>query len=150
MELEASFELGIYGKNNNAQIVTQIYILEILRQNGWEFGTSGIKTFLPINDNGMFNWQHEKITDDELFKIFQIQSNLKEHIGADITWDNGKFRTLLGLTPNLSLYFIVGNNDRPINTYGITDFNWFLSRIIPLLKNNTHIGIQYIKFTEQT
>ena len=126
MGLEASFELGLYRKNNSTQMVKQIHILEILRRNGWEFGTSGVKAFLPINDDGMFNWKYEKITDDELFEIFKIQSDLKEYIGADITWNNGKFRTLIGLTCNLSLYFVMGRSDRPINTYGITDFDWFL------------------------
>lgn len=149
MGLDASFELGFYPKKHDYVChVTQLYILQILRQNGWEFGTSGVKAFLPINDNGMFDWQYEKITDDELFGIFKIQSDLKEHIGADITWDNGKFRTLLGLSPDLSLYFIIERGDRPINAYGVTDFDWFLNKIIPVFKNNEYIGIEYIQFME--
>ena len=50
---------------------------------------------------------------------------------------------------NLINYSIERGN-RPVTHYGITDFDWFLSRIIPLFNETDFIGIEYVEFMEHS
>lgn len=151
MGLTASIDLQMYGKTIQGvpQSINQIDILQVIKYSNWSFfNNERWCAYLPIHDDGNFDWQEAKFSEEELFKIFQIKSQFKEIIGTRIWWDNSEYWVDILLSSNLTLSLIIERGVRPINFYGITDFDWFLSRIIPLFKNTKHIGIQSIKFDE--
>ena len=121
MAVTASIDFRVY-----LCTISLIDILSILSSYGWNFSDNGYQVYLPINDNDEWNWKSEKLNNEELFDIFHIKSKLSEPIGVAISWQETNIGGQLLLFPDGEISVLL-NNNRLINSYGVTDFDWYLN-----------------------
>ena len=144
MSVSASIDIELSAPN-----LQQVDVLRLLLKQGWVIYDNGYKSFLPINDKGMFNWQWVPIsqfTDADLFAILSIKQSFQELIGVSLSWKDTDIGGEFLISDDLTLCISLSNNRR-INTYGLTDFDWYLSRIIPAIYID-EVFIEDISFTE--
>ena len=141
MAVTASIDFRVYPRT-----ISLIDILSILSSYGWNFSDNGHQVYLPINDNDEWNWKSEKLNNGELFDIFHIKSKLSEPIGVAISWQETNIGGQLLLFPNGEISVLL-NNNRLINSYGVTDFDWYLNKIVPVFREH-NIVIEKLSFTE--
>lgn len=142
MSISASLDIKLFGKNINP-----VDIFKHLINYGWKIEDNGKKVFLPVHDNSMFNWQSEsEIEDFEIINILNKKNSIGEILGISLSWLNtnigGEFLI------NQDLHIIVSlSNNRQINNYEMTDFDWYLSKIIPILRTEK-IYIESVIFSQ--
>ena len=141
MAVTASIDFRVY-----LCTISLIDILSILSSHGWNFSDSGHQVYLPINDNDEWYWKSEKLNNGELFDIFHIKSKLSEPIGVAISWQETNIGGQLLLFPDGEISVLL-NNNRLINSYGVTDFDWYLNKIVPIFREH-NIVIEKLSFTE--
>lgn len=144
-EFDMSISSGLYVKivsNDNSPME----ILELLYQAGWSFNDHGLKAYLPIHDNDNFNWNFDKISDEELLLILNRKNSLREVLGVVLTWKDsnigGEF--LLDFEGGVTVSLTI---NRQILLESITNVNWYLERIIPFIKLGG-FKIENIRFEE--
>ena len=135
MSISASINIKLLEKN----IPTQ-KIIETIKNTGWALTQNNYTSYLPFGDNEMFDWQTRKdMPSTELNKLLKAKQDANEIIGLFLTWQKtdigGSFlfwpeHSYTGFAINLS-------SDRQYikinNTYKITDFNWYLEKLLPYL-----------------
>ncbi|ENW81690.1 hypothetical protein F909_01374 [Acinetobacter sp. ANC 3929] len=124
-----------------------IRVLEIFHKAGWNFDDHGLKAYLPVHDNGNFDWFFDSISVEELFLILNEKNSLKELIGVVLTWEDsnigGEF--LLDSEGKVTVSLSI---NRCMLSSGITDVNWYLEKIIPFIQFD-NLKVENIKFEEQ-
>jgi len=108
-------------------------------------------SFLPLNDNDMFDWQREPIDEEKLIKLLSNKEKLKEPLGVCITWkDTNIGGSLLTINDN-QLLFSITINRKTIPLCGggyITDINWYLLNINSILSQKKDIIVEATTFDE--
>lgn len=140
MSVSATLDIELFEGN-----IDSVEIIECLLRNGWRIEDNGNKVYLPINDDDMFNWQSENIiTDYEVIEILRKKNSINEVLGVSLSWLDtnigGEFLVRQDLSISMSL-----SNNRQLNSYGVTDFDWYLSKIVPIL-NKRELNIESIAF----
>lgn len=139
MSVSASIEINLSGTDS-------FNIMLNLLNAGWVFNDNGYQTYLPVGDNDDWDWRSEKLTNEQLLSIIEKKQQLNEVIGVGLTWgDTGRGGELI-LGIDNSLMFNISNN-RLINDYFLTDFDWYLRKLIHALDTG-NILIQSVKFEE--
>ena len=122
-------------------------ILENLHKAGWNFDDHGLKAYLPLYDNGNFDWIFDNISLEELFLVLNKKSSLKELIGVVLTWEDsnigGEF--LLDFEGKITVSLSI---NRCLLSSGITDVNWYLEKIIPFIQFDD-LKVENFRFEEQ-
>jgi hypothetical protein len=108
---------------------------------GWDYVDSkGNVTFLPVDDDDDFNWLCETIDRNNILNILKNKQAQKETIGIQLLRRDSKTGcNLLIFNTNemvfsLSIYrnkFVVESD------IDITDFTWYLEKILPVFKNSS-------------
>ena len=150
MGLSIGIDIKLYANTPEYEI-TQLDVLKIFQKSQWKFSnTQGQQTYLPLHDNESYDWNYGNFCNKYLFDIFELKAKAKEIIGVRLFWEDSDVGVDLLLYPNLTMIFSIERGNRPVTHYGITDFDWFLSRIIPLFNKTDFIGIEYIEFMEHS
>ena len=144
MSHSVHIDIGIIGK------LFPLEVISALLENGWTYNDHGHISFLPIGDNGNFNWQWEELEKwaEVLEKLHQKQE-LQETVGLAITW----LDTLIG--GNLLFFrdcdyfsFSICINIQTLkNCSRFTDFSWYLAKIITPLEEK-RLRIKFLKCEE--
>ncbi|WP_201586081.1 hypothetical protein [Psychrobacter jeotgali] len=142
MSVSASIDISLSEEN-----IDPVTVFRYLLNHGWRIEDNGNKVFLPLHDDDMFDWQSSTdIEDCEIFNILIRKNNFKETLGVSLSWLDtnvgGEFLIDQDLMISISL-----SNNRQINSYGMTDFDWYLSKIIPVFKKEK-INIESIDFSQ--
>lgn len=105
-------------------------ILKIFQQIGWDiYNLQGKVEYLPVNDDGMYNWQSDKISESELYDIVSEKIVKKEQIGVNLFYKNGKEGiTLMAYTTDEVMLSLSVN--RKVIGERHTDSIWYLENII--------------------
>lgn len=128
MSVSASIEIELVGIDITKTI-------QALLNNGWTFNDNGHKSYLPIGDNDSWDWCWDSLTDEELLYILKKKEELGEIIGVGITWlDTARGGELI-FENNKLLIFNLSNN-RLVGESSITDFEWYLKRIVGVFDKN--------------
>ena len=62
----------------------------MMKQIGWDiYNPQGQTEYLPIGDDGMYDWQCEKITESQFYDMVSKKMALREQIGVDLFYKNG-------------------------------------------------------------
>lgn len=138
MSVNASIEIKFYE-------IKPIDIVVLLLKAGWVFNDNGLQSYIPVGDEDEWDWKWEELTDEQMLFILKTKQDLNEIIGVGITWSDSNVGGELLLTQN-SLIFSLSNN-RLIGDSSVTDFNWYLDKIVNVLKLNK-IKISSIKCEE--
>lgn len=131
----------VYGKD-----YTIIDLFNCLITNGWQYSEDNKVTFLPVGDDGNYDWQCEKMSLNQLQKLMENKIINNEVIGITMTWENTGIGGDYLFWPDGNFSFII-NKNRKILIDKITDVNWYLTRIIPVFGLGNIKLIEY-KFEE--
>lgn len=116
-------------------------ILKMWMEAGWDLNDFGEITFLPIGDNGKFEWTSLPYTENNVtyvLETLQTKQRLDELLGINLQWKETKTGGTLLLYHDQSCSFIANINRRTIlDTMQITDVNWYLHHLLmPLLAHS--------------
>ena len=142
MSISASLNIKLFGKSINP-----VDVFKHLINHGWTIEDNGNKVFLPVHDNNIFNWQSEsEIADFEILNILNKKNSIGEILGVSLSWLNTNIGGEFLIDQDLHIIVSLSNN-RQINSYEMTDFDWYLSKIIPILKAEK-IYIESVVFSQ--
>ncbi len=134
MSVSSSIDFKLLqGKENQ---ISPINVIQKLLNYGWTLYDKGKISYLPIGDNGDFEWQWEDISLDSIMQVLSKKEHQKEVIGIVMTWrDTGIGGTFLfwtdrTLTINLTINRKMIVND--LYSINITDINWYLEKLLPV------------------
>lgn len=142
MSISASIDFNFYSSSVE---ITPLLLINILISNGWSLLDCGGKSYLPIGDIDDFDWQYSKsITDNEIMEICTIKFNNQETIGLVLSWLDNNIGGEFFFYPNGNLSFSLSMERMENKLTGLTDFNWYLEKIVPALIKNS-INIESVK-----
>ena len=130
MSKMASIDIILKG---NVKTMT-VDIINSMLKNGWKMERKNKISFLPLNDDGMYDWKSENIQKDELIQIIQQKEIKKEVIGICFYWQDTNIGiSMLVFSYNeISFNLDVNRMNLGMNmNVDITDVNWYLQRILP-------------------
>lgn len=124
-----------------------IDILKAFKKIGWDvYNSEGKIEYLPIGDNGMYNWQCEKMSETKLYNIINNKVANNEEVGVDLFFNDGieGVSFLAHDTSDIMLSILI--NRRLIDERH-TDMVWYLENIIYRLIEN-EVKIWFYKLEE--
>ena len=124
--------------------------IETLINAGWTLNDHGKFSYLPIGDQDNFDWHiQDDISFFQLTEIIKAKEQSKETVGIVMTWET----TLIGGTvliyQNETISINLDINRKTIvfkDNYIITDFQWYLERLLPQL--NETFGVAHFSCGE--
>lgn len=112
-------------------------ILEIFKKHGWQYIVDDTISYLPLNDNEMYDWQfvNSKYEAEVLHTLVQ-KYRLNELIGICILNGEGGL-TLLFRPKSKQICLLLDFSRKEIETSSsrLTDFTWYLNKIEPVLES---------------
>ncbi|MBE7682941.1 hypothetical protein [Paenibacillus sp. P13VS] len=129
MSISSSIEIAL------SKPVARTIILQKLEEFGWSYSDHGKVTFLPIGDVDDFDWQHECIPLEELFKILAEKDKQKELIGVVMTWRDTNIGGTFLVRENGTIIMSPDIKRRILNVESynkITDINWYMTKLVPV------------------
>lgn len=134
--MSISFSLNI--KLENSVLCKKI--INLLLQNGWNIVKEGKITYLPLNDDDMFNWTVSENSLSDFMKLVDEKEKINEPIGVEINWSNTNIGGHLLLYNGSDFSFQLNVNTKYLKTeYKIPDFNWYAEKIMDVLLQQYHI-----------
>ncbi len=135
MSISANLDMKLVARNDIE--ITVLEIIETLEEGNWSLLKNGEVLYLPIGDDGDYNWTSEKLTIEQIKKIIAIKNSKKEIIGITL------YHKIMDVGIDL-LYFESGSLSfsLSINTVymsksrgnRIIDASWYLKEIMePLI-----------------
>ncbi|TCP64411.1 hypothetical protein [Baia soyae] len=110
---------------------TKMALFQSLMSNGWKYHDECGKVFyLPVGDIDDYDWQYEKMSLDQLQELVQRKMDQNEVIGISITWGDTDVGGDFLIWPDGNCSFMV-NKNRKILIGRVTDFSWYLAKLIP-------------------
>lgn len=142
MSISSCVELGV----SDSIEFSVLAAIRLLLNAGWSFNYEGSVFYLPIGDDGDFDWQREDLSASRLLDILSKKEELGELIGVTMTWEEtgvgGEF-----LFHKSNLIVINLSINRQVTLLTLTDVNWYLSKLIPALRGGG-ISVESIVFSE--
>ena len=118
-------------------------IINLLIKSGWNVQREGKITFLPLNDDDMFEWTTSKICLNDFIKLVDEKEHMKELVGVELYWENTDIGGHLLMSDNRNFLFVLNINTKYIEEkIKIPNYNWYAERIIPYIQQEYHI-IEY-------
>ena len=97
---------------------------------------------MPLGkDTGDFESNH--LSDQSIFDILKQKQRLNENLSIVMTWKHSNIGFIFFGQSNLKFTLLL-NVSRQITEYQVTDFNWYLEKVIPCLKQNDLSIIQLV------
>lgn len=120
-------------------VVEQLDIIDVLNNAGWTTTDHGKISYLPLGDTEMFDWQFQHdISHEELYSILNNKQAAGETIGIVMSWQNTNIGGIFLVYPNNEISISLSINRQKMlleNKYSLTDFNWYLAKLLPPLEN---------------
>lgn len=117
-------------------------IIEFLYANHWNFNDNGHKTYVPLGkDTGDFESNY--LSDQAIFDILKQKQRLNENLSIVMTWKDSNIGFIFLGQSNLKVTLLL-NVSRQITEYQVTDFNWYLEKVIPYFQQNGLSIIQLV------
>ncbi len=102
-------------------------IVASLNRIGWGFSGQQ-KTFLPLHDDDMFDWQTAEMTDEALFALLDEKQRCGETCGVELYYrQTGRGIHLLAKhTGEIGMHICI---NRKTLSSGFTDASWYIAHI---------------------
>ena len=140
MSLDISINIKLARKGDKK--IDTVTLLKNLISGGWNIVNNNSISYLPIGDDGDYDWQEDEMTIDDFFNIVRIKEENSEVIGVMIRWKDSEIGGSFLIYSNLEMTFSICINRKKIklgNNEEITDINWYIERLIILLKSKNYI-----------
>ena len=142
MSVSSEINVCIGNKKN-----TDIWgIIQILMDSGWSVCKDEKVTFLPLGDNGMYDWREEELSPENLKTLVKEKEKLSEIVGV-ILYNDGVGVTLLfdsnsEFTIGCDIFRKVLSNSR------LTDFSWYLQNLLMTLEREgiTIVSVNCVEY----
>ncbi len=140
MSISSSIDINLTDKYSN---ISTKDILQLLLNNGWVLSHNGSISYIPLGDKECVNWQIDSIIKyNDLIKLIIEKEKNMEPNGLILTWKNTKIggqflfwgHGKLSVNTNLTRQVISLTNNLEI-----TNFQWYLTRILPILQDSFEI-----------
>ncbi|MBW4085833.1 hypothetical protein [Paenibacillus sp. S150] len=106
---------------------------------GWKYvNSNGEVTILPLGDNDGFDWTSTILHRDSLIDILKKKQEQKEIIGIELMQVDCEVGCELLIFNTNQMIFSLSIARKKIKVkddIDITDFSWYLERILPVFKN---------------
>lgn len=143
MSVSAYLELKVV--HSQGCEMNPVALVEQLMDYGWEPSINYEMSYLPLGDDGDFDWETEKFNLESLMATLREKELQGELIGVVLTWKDsgigGQFLVYedgtLSISMSINRKFIDEVEEK------ITDLNWYLVRILPAFNRE---GQQVISF----
>lgn len=148
MSVSALISVQLARKNNKK--ISAIHLINTFITGKWRLQDKGKISYLPLGDNDDFDWQYNEISIEELIGIVDKKEACEEIVGLLMLWDITDVGVQLLIRSELELSFSISINRKIINSLNnesITDINWYVERIIGLLKESDYI-VESFSFEE--
>ena len=147
MSRSASIDISLVVKDQRDDAILRL--INLLLSSMWKCTDGKFSFYLPVGDIGDFAWQRDSLSEHELLKIFRKKIALGELIGVAMTWNDtgigGEFLFRQDLTISINLTI----NCKVHQSLDITDFNWYLERLLPVL-NTSQFTIESVSLFDHT
>ena len=104
--------------------------------------------YLPENDREMFNWEKKKISDSDLFMLFERKQKSEEVTGVNLYFDESEYGGQILFFKDGTLIMTPIHRKRleiKGNMSDNTDANWYFSNFVMCLLD---MPIEYYQFEE--
>ncbi|MBY0013288.1 hypothetical protein [Paenibacillus typhae] len=115
---------------------------DLIRQfakEGWDYADhNGEVTFLPLGDGDNFNWQSEVMDSAHIMNIIEMKQAQGEIVGIQLLRRDSEIGCDMLMFNTNQIGFNLSIARKSIETQGdidMTDFSWYLERILPVFKN---------------
>jgi hypothetical protein len=148
--MSVSASINIIVAKNEQQSIFAARIIEQLLSYGWSLNDYGQMTYLPVGDQGDYNWQSEIISKEKLIKIVGEKEKNNEVVGIVLTWKDTNIGGDLLVWKDGSLSFSLSVNRKILNediSINVTDVNWYLEKLLSGL-NAGHFSVMSFSFEQ--
>lgn len=125
-------------------------IIFLMNMVNWNYRDSeGNVQYLPLGDNGQYDWQKEKLTEKQVCELLQAKQDRKEQIGINLYFgDTGIGVTVLAEgTKEILIDLCINRKIIGNSSDSLTDIGWYFENMInELVKGGCMI--EYIKFED--
>lgn len=140
MSLDTSINIKLVRKGDKK--IDSIILIKDLISGGWNIINHNSISYLPIGDNGDYDWQENDITLYDFLNIVRTKEENSEAIGVMAMWKDSEIGGSFLIYSNLEITFSICINRKKIklgNNEEMTDINWYIERLIILLKSKNYI-----------
>lgn len=138
MSISASIDICLSERSRAVLSVPDL--LEDFVSEGWDYvDRIGEVTILPLGDNDESSWLSATINRDDLFNILKKNQELKEIIGIELLRVDSHIECdlLIYNTNEIALSLSIARKKIDVKgNIDITDFSWYLERVLPVFKNS--------------
>ncbi len=120
-------------------------IFKALQAAGWE-NRDGMTEYLPLHDDGMYDWQKTALSPEEFSAILREKRMLHEMIGVILYYQNTETGIMLLARDAQEITFGL-DIGRKRTADGMTDASWYLEHVILPLKQ-AGFRVDSVKFRE--
>lgn len=118
-------------------------VIKLFQRIGWGiYDSQGKVEYLPVNDNGMYDWQYSSISESELYDIVSKKIMDEEPIGVHLFYKDG-LEGISFLASNTSEIMLSLSIYRKIFIGRNTDIVWYVNNIIYKLLD---IGVRLLSY----
>lgn len=147
MSMMSSIDFKLSEKHCKA--IDRLGVIESIIESGWKCREHDGIHYLPLGDQGEFDWQIEDISFEQLFEILRQKQECNELIGMTLLWENTDVGVILLFHADGTLSFSTNINrvalDAECSGRKLTDMNWYLERLAPAI-HNAGYSVEFISF----
>lgn len=122
-------------KMNNSDVEIEVFLNSFLNF-GWSINIEDKIWYTPLGDNDDFNWVTVNMLDyEEVLGVLKKKQKNGELISIVLTFSSSGHGIDMIIYPMLEkITFGLHRNRKVLFTVNVTDFSWYIERIIPPLK----------------
>jgi hypothetical protein len=136
MSISASIDIKLAAKTNS--IKSHRAVIEILNNSGWKILNNNKAVYLPLGDDGDYDWRSEELDYDALMNIIEKKANNDEVVGVELVWKDTEIGGQLLIFNSTELSFNITINRKYIYTdslLNLVDVNWYIEKLITYLSD---------------
>ena len=143
--MSISATINIHLIKRKIQCTSTLDVIKGLVNSGWSLTHDKYTSYLPLGDKDDFDWQSEENMDfASITRLILAKKASGELVGLILTWKATGIGGVFLFRSDESFSMGISINRQKIvlkNNYVITDFQWYLERLLPPL--NDAFGVEY-------
>ncbi len=120
-------------------------VFRALQAAGWG-NRDGMTEFLPLHDDGMYNWQKAILSPEKFSAILREKQQLHEKIGVILYYRNTETGIMLLARDAQEITFGLDIGRKTISD-NMTDVSWYLEHVVLPVKRAGFV-VDYVEFRE--